>query len=153
MLAGYMLDTDASSHSIGAVLSQLQWGEERVISSASSLLTPAQHRYCITRRELLAVVRLTHQFRHYLLGRRFLLRTDHSSLTWLFRFKNPEGQLARWLEELSQYDFEIEHRAGKRHSNADALSHQGTDDCESCDCYQAGKDVSGLPCHGCSHCQ
>lgn len=105
----YILDTDASSHSIGAVLSQLQWGEERVLTYVSSHLTPAQQRYCVTRRELLAVVRYTCQFRHYLLGRKFLLRTDHGSLTWLFRFKYPEGQLARWLEELSQYDFHIQH--------------------------------------------
>jgi len=69
----YILDTDASNHSIGAVLSQFQWGEERVISYASSHLTPAQQRYCVTRRELLAIVRFTRQFRHLLLGRKFLL--------------------------------------------------------------------------------
>lgn len=61
-----------------------------------------------TRRELLAVIRFTRQFCHYLLGRKFLKQTDHGSLTWLFRFKCPEGQLAHWLEELSRYDFHIE---------------------------------------------
>lgn len=44
----YILDTDASNHGIGAVLSQLQWGEERVITYASTHLTPAQKRYCVT---------------------------------------------------------------------------------------------------------
>ncbi|XP_060758004.1 uncharacterized protein LOC132868818 [Neoarius graeffei] len=149
----FILDTDASSHSVGAVLSQLQWGEERVLTYASSHLTPAQQRYCVTRRELLAVVRFTRQFRHYLLGRKFLLRTDHGSLTWLFRFKYLEGQLARWLEELCQYDFRIEHRAGVKHSNADAMSRQGTGDLDKCDCYQAGKYLSELPCQGCKYCQ
>ncbi|MGL5292594.1 MAG: RNase H-like domain-containing protein [Aeromonas sp.] len=38
----YILDTDASNHCIGAVLSQLKWGEERVITYASAHLTPAQ---------------------------------------------------------------------------------------------------------------
>lgn len=38
------------------------------------------------------------------------------------RFKNPEGQLARWLEILSTYDLTIEYRAGRQHLNADALS-------------------------------
>ncbi|XP_036000896.1 uncharacterized protein LOC118565187 [Fundulus heteroclitus] len=114
----FILDTDASNNSVGAVLSQVQWGEERVLAYASCQLTPAQQRYCVTRRELLAVVRFTRQFRHYLLGRKFLLRTDHGSLTWLFRFKCPEGQLARWLEELSQYDFHIEHRAVVKALNA-----------------------------------
>ncbi|XP_023205547.1 uncharacterized protein LOC106700194 [Xiphophorus maculatus] len=149
----YILDTDASSYSIGAVLSQVQWGEERVISYASNHLTPTQQRYCVTRRELLAIVKYTRQFRHFLLGRKFLLRTDHGSLAWLFRFKHPEGQLARWLEELSQYDFDIEHRSGLQHSNADALSRQATEGSTNCDCYQAGKDVMELPCRGCSHCQ
>ncbi|CAG2214803.1 unnamed protein product [Mytilus edulis] len=54
--------------------------------------------------------------------KRFLIRTDHSSLQWLIRFKNPEGQLARWLEVISSYDKVIKHRPGIRHRNADALS-------------------------------
>ena len=37
-------------------------------------------------------------------------------------FKAPEGQLARWIEQLQQYDFDVHHRAGVSHSNADALS-------------------------------
>ncbi|CAL9699311.1 unnamed protein product [Knipowitschia caucasica] len=147
----FILDTDASNNSVGAVLSQIQWGEERVLTYASSHLSPAQQRYCVTRRELLAVVRFTRQFRHYLLGRKFLLRTDHGSLTWLFRFKCPEGQLARWLEELSQYDFHIEHRAGKQHANADALSRL-PNNMDKCDCYQAGINLSDLPCKGCRYC-
>ncbi|KAI7809323.1 hypothetical protein IRJ41_005269 [Triplophysa rosa] len=148
----FVLDTDASNQSIGAVLSQLQWGKEKVISFASCVLTPAHQRYCVTRKELLAVVRFTRQFRHYLLGSNFILRTDHSSLTWLYRFKRPEGQLARWLEELSQYNFVIEHRPGSHHGNADALSRKTLDE-ESCDCYQAGKELDSLPCKGCRFCQ
>jgi len=97
----FLLDTDASNSGIGAVLSQLQDdGTERVIAYASRLLTKPERRYCVTRRELLAVVTFTQHFRPYLLGRQFLLRTDHGSLTWLWSFKEPEGQLARWLERL-----------------------------------------------------
>ena len=58
--------------------------------------------YRTTRKELLAVVRFTTPFRHFLLGRSFTIRTDHNSLTWLLHFKEPLGQIARWLEELSQ---------------------------------------------------
>lgn len=61
-------------------------------------------------------------FHHYLYGRKFTVRTDHGALRWFLNFKNPEGQMARWLEILSSYDFEIIHRAGKSHSNADSLS-------------------------------
>lgn len=71
-----ILDTDASNFSIGAVLSKEQGQVEKVISYSSRRLGPVQERYCVTRRELLAVVAFCHQYKHYLLGRRFLLRTD-----------------------------------------------------------------------------
>lgn len=118
----YLLDTDASDLGIGAVLSQVQDGKERVIAYASKRLTLQQEKYSVTRRELLAVVTFINHFRHYLLGQKFLLRTDHGSLRWLFDFKDPRGQVARWLEVLAQYDFDIEHRPGTRHQNADGLS-------------------------------
>jgi hypothetical protein len=92
------------------------------VAYGSYILTPEQQNYCVTRRELLAVVRFTRQFRYYLLGRPFVLRTDHSSLTWLMNFKEPQGQLARWMEELSQYNMILRHRPGSKHGNADALS-------------------------------
>ena len=59
----------------------------------------------------------------------FTLHTDHGPLTWLYSMKEPEGQVARWLEKLQVYNFEIVHRKGLRHINADALSR--------------------LPCHQC----
>ena len=57
-----------------------------------------------------------------MLGTTFILCTDHNSLKWLNSFKHPEGQVARWLEKLSEYNFTIEHRPGRKHSNADSLS-------------------------------
>ena len=61
-------------------------------------------------------------YRPYLYGRRFQVRTDHNSLKWLHNFHEPEGQVARWLEVLSEFDFDVLHRPGKKHANADALS-------------------------------
>ncbi|CAG2216203.1 unnamed protein product [Mytilus edulis] len=90
-------------------------------------LDKPQQRYSVTRRELLAVITFIHQFRHYLVGRKFLLRSDHASLRWLFNFKDPQGQLARWLETLSQYNFDIQHRPGVKHQNADSLSRREYD--------------------------
>jgi len=118
----FILDTDASDSGLGAVLSQVHNGCERVVAYAGRSLTKAERRYCVTRKELLAVVFFVKYFKHYLYGRRFLIRTDHSSLKWLLHFKNPEGQLARWIDVLSQYQFEIQHRPGRLHRNADALS-------------------------------
>ena len=74
------------------------------------------------RRELLPVVKFTRQYRSYLLDRRFVLRTDHGSLSWLQSFREPEGQLAHWLEQLQEFDFKVIHRRGIKHINADALS-------------------------------
>ena len=121
------------------------------MSYASKILGPTQRKYCTTRKELLAVIVFTRQFRHYLLGRSFTIRTDHHSLVWLMRFRNLEGQLARWLEELSQYDFQLIHRPGRLHGNADGLSRQ-TSYVDLCDCYRAGCKLSELPCGGCSYC-
>ena len=119
----FILDTDASDCGIGAVLSQVNSdGSECVIAYASRSLSRQEQRYCVTRRELLAVVEFVKHFREYLLGRRFTLRTDHGSLVWLKNFKEPEGQLARWLERLEEYDFTVVHRQGSLHNNADALS-------------------------------
>ena len=116
----FVLETDASDTGIGSVLSQIQDdGTERVIAYASRVLSKPERRYCVTKKELLAVVASVKHFRPYLLGRAFVLRTDHGSLTWLRNFRNPEGQLARWLEE---FDFSIVHRRGRKHGNADALS-------------------------------
>ena len=120
--APYVLDTDASLTGIGAVLSQIVDGQEMVLGYASRTLTKAEQNYCVTRRELLAVVHFTKHYRPYLYGRKFTIRTDHSSLQWLLNFKDPKEQLARWLETLSEYDFTIEHRPGKKHGNADGLS-------------------------------
>jgi len=117
-----LLDSDASDISVGAVLSQTINGIEKPIAFFSKVINEAQRNYCPTRRELLAVVLSLQHFRHYLLGNKVILRTDHHSLKWLKTFKRPEGILARWIETLSEYDYSIEHRPGRLHSNADALS-------------------------------
>ena len=119
----FIVDTDASDLAIGAVLAQVnEDGEEQVIAYASRCLSKAEKNYCVTRRELLAVVTFLQQFKQYLLGRPFMIRSDHGALTWLQNFKEPDGQLARWLEKLQEFQFTIVHRPGRKHNNADALS-------------------------------
>ncbi|GFS52646.1 retrovirus-related Pol polyprotein from transposon 412 [Trichonephila clavipes] len=116
----FILDTDASNESVGAVLSQEIDGQERVIAYWSKCLSKPE-RNCVTRKELLAIVKAIEHFHHYLYGQKFLLRTDHASLTWLMNFRNTEGQVARWIQRLNEYYFDIRHRKGS-HGNADALS-------------------------------
>jgi hypothetical protein len=132
--AMYVLDTDASDRGIGAVLSQLvpvqsedskePKYEERVLAYASKTLSKHERNYCVTRREMLALVWSVRYFRPYLYGREFIARTDHASLQWLRSFKEPEGQVARWLQVLGEYQYSVTHREGQKHGNADGLSRQ-----------------------------
>ena len=101
--APYAIDTDASLTGIGAVLSQVIDGEEYVLDYASRILNKALRNYCATRCELLTVVYFVRHFRPYLYWRKFTVHTDLSSLQWLLNFKEPEGQLTRWMETLSEY--------------------------------------------------
>lgn len=130
----FVFDTDVCDSGIGPVLSQLHEGGEGVVTYASHTLCKTEKNDSTTRKELLAVVVFLKHFQHYLLGRKFLLRTDHSSLHWLNNFKHPEGQLARWLEQLGHFEYEIVHRSGKLHRNADVVSRSVT-------CYTQEKQV------------
>ena len=75
----YILDTDSSDTQISGVLSQVQDGVERVISYGSRTLNKAEKNYCITDKELLAVRHFSEYYRQYLLGRHFLVRSDHQA--------------------------------------------------------------------------
>ena len=123
----FILDTGASGVGIGAVLSQKQNRCEKVIAYASRKLSKTEQNYSVTKRELLAVVHAIKHFKHYLYGKRFTLRTDHGSLRWLYNFKYVQGQLARWLEILGSFNFDIVHRPGSQHRNADAMSRNPID--------------------------
>ena len=130
---------------MGAVLSQLDdQGSEVVIAYASSTLSSSQRSYTATNRECLAVVHFCEHFRHYLLGSRFTLRTDHAALVWLAFFKSPDGMLARWIERLSVFDYEIVHRPGRNHANADAMSRLPQHSLSSCSVL-AAQDVPASP--------
>ena len=131
----YTLTTDASMIGIGTINSQRhQWGE-RIIAYASKPLSKSQRNYSTTKRELLAIVYFTQHFRNYLLGQKFLIVADHRTLTWLYSFKQPEGLLARWIEKLEQFDFEIQLEVGKKIPHADCLSRipQTEDQVKNCD--------------------
>ena len=128
---------------MGSVLSQKQNEHERVIAYYSKSLNKAERAYCVTRRELLAIVASIKHFHHFLVGQKFLIRTDHGALRWLMNFKNPEAQVARWLELLGNYQFEIEHRPGRYHGNADGLSRRPCpeNDCKQCEkMHEKSKD-------------
>uniref|UniRef100_H3A6B2 Gypsy retrotransposon integrase-like protein 1 n=1 Tax=Latimeria chalumnae TaxID=7897 RepID=H3A6B2_LATCH len=114
----FILDTDASNTGVGAILAQPKDGLEHVVGYYSQSLSRAERNCCMTRRELLAIIKAIECFHHLPYGRHFVIWTDHASLQWLLRFQNPEGQIAR----LQQYDFTVVHQPGKKQGKADALS-------------------------------
>jgi len=86
---------------------------ERVIAYYNQAMNWPEQSYCITHKDLLAMLSGMTHFHPYLYGWKFLVRTDHSSLHWLLRFKEPDAQIARLLEKLQQYDVNVAHMAEK----------------------------------------
>src|SRR6266516_4197905 len=118
----FILDVDASDIAAGAVLQQEQEGMEKVIGYASKSFDKHERNYCTTRKELAALVFGLKNYRQYLLGRKFKIRTDHAALQYLKSATELFGQQARWLELICEFDFTLSHRAGLSHGNADGLS-------------------------------
>ena len=130
----FILDTDASFDTIGAVLSQKDtYGRERVIAYGSHKMNKHELGYCVTRKELLAIYYFTQNFKHFLYGKRFLLRTDHKAITFMLNTKNPiTPQFQTWINFLSSLDMRMEYRKGGKHSNADAMSRNSCELCSQC---------------------
>ena len=119
----FILQTDASNRGVGAVLSQRDDDEiERPIAYYSRKLLPREERYSTVEKECLAIRLATHAFRVYLLGKHFLIQTDHRSLKWLHQLKDTNARLTRWSLSLQPYCYTVEYRAGSCNGNADGLS-------------------------------
>ena len=91
----------------------------------SRAMTKAERNYSTYDRELLAIVSAIRHFRRHLLGRRFVLRTDHKPLQYFPVTRDSWGRHARWLAELQLYDFSIQYIEGTQNCVADALSRLG----------------------------
>ena len=118
----FLVYSDASDTAIGGLLGQIQHNKEVVISYWSRQLTKAERNYSAIEREALAAVSTIKEFYPYVYGFSFKLITDHNPLTSLHSLKDVGGRLSRWIIYLQQFDFEVKYRAGKEHTNADALS-------------------------------
>ena len=121
------IHTDACGHGLGAALYQKQNKIDRVIAYASRSLTPGEKNYAATHLECLGVVWAIETFRPYIYGQHFKVVTDHHSLCYLLNLKDPNGQLARWCLRLMPYNFEIVHKSGAAHTDADTLSRYPVD--------------------------
>ena len=117
----FLLSTDASGDGIGAVLSVKRQGQVLPSAYFSRKLTEPEKNYAITELECL---KATEHFGHYLIGRPFLIQTDHKALEALQTSKKLTGRLARWALLMQQYNYKVAFRPGKTHQDADGLSRQ-----------------------------
>ena len=125
----FILETDASDNCIGAAQLQEIEGVKRTIAFLSRKMNDAERNYDTSQKELLAIVKAVEHFRLFLLRTKFKIRTDHAPLTSIKTNANPSRRLARWLDHLSMYTFEIEHKKGTDNLLTDALSRLNIPEC------------------------
>ena len=116
------LYTDASACGAGACLTQVQDGIRKVIAYVSTTFNQAELKYSVLDKELAALRWAIKRFKPFLYGRFFVVYSDHKPLSYLQGMKLLDARLARTLEELGEYDFEIRYVPGSLNQFADALS-------------------------------
>ena len=122
----FIITTDASQMAVSAVLSQVQDGLERPLVCASRKPNKSERVYTTSELELLSIVWATRYIRCYLYGRKFVIRTGHSVLTYLRNIVDNDSHMMNWSLKLSDLDFEVEHRTGRKIGHVDALSRHVT---------------------------
>jgi hypothetical protein len=118
MDADFLVCIDTSKEGLGGVLMK----DERVIAYILRKLRRHEENYMMHDLELLAIVYALKVWRHYLVGRKFELKTDHYGLQHIFMQSDLNARQRRWSELLSEYDFDITYIKGTVNREADALS-------------------------------
>lgn len=77
-------------------------------------------------RKLIGLVTTVKQWRPYLWGRPFIIRSDHYSLKYILDQRLSTIPQHQWVSKLLGYDFQVEYKPGKRNMVADALSRRDT---------------------------
>ena len=118
----YVIHTDASGFATGAVLSQDHGHGLQPIAYLSKKMVDAETRYPVHEQELLAIIHALKSWRHYLMGAKFKVCTDHHSLKYFKTQPQLSGRQSRWKDVIANYDFDIEYIEGKTNIVADGLS-------------------------------
>jgi hypothetical protein len=115
---GFDIYCDACGQGLGCVLMQ----EGHVIAYAFRQLRKHELNYPTHDLELAAIVHALKISRHYIMGTKCKVYTDHKSLKYIFIQKDFNLRQRRWLELIKDYDLEIHYHPGKANLVADALS-------------------------------
>ena len=124
----FTVQTDASGVGLGAVLLQGEAEEQKPVAYISRKLFPRETRYSVVELECLAVKWALETLKYYLMGRDFLLESDHKALQWLGKMKDSNARITRWYLSLQPFQFQIRYRAGKQNPVADFLSRHPSDE-------------------------
>ena len=119
------ISADASSFGLGAVLFQHEEDSWKPVAYASRSMSETERRYAQIEKEALATTWACEKFSDYVLGRRFLIESDHKPLVPLLNTKQLDSmppRILRFRLRLARYDYKVEHVPGKNLHTADALS-------------------------------
>ena len=116
------IKADACQTATGGVLSQEQDGIFRPIAYFSQSLNETERNYDIYDRELLGVMKALKEWRHYVIGRKLEIWTDHKNLEYFMEKRDLNRRQARWSAELADYEYTLHYKTGKSMIKADVLS-------------------------------
>jgi hypothetical protein len=103
--------------------------EGKVVAYASRQLRKHEQNYPTHDLELAAVVLAMKIWRHYMIGNKCQIFTDHKSLKYIFTHKDLNLRQRRWLELIKDYDLDIQYHPRKTNVVADALSRKDRPTC------------------------
>lgn len=118
----FIVTVDACGFGLGAMLSQIQDGKERVIAFESRKLRDTERLWSPHEQEGAALVYALKTWRHYLDGHKFTVYTDHQPLKYLLTQPKLNQRQARWVAQIQSFDLDIIHKPGRLNAVADALS-------------------------------
>lgn len=114
----FVLEIDACGYGVGAVLMQ----EQYPIAFYSKLVGPKYQAKSVYEKILMAICMAIQKWRHYLLGRHFMVRTDQQSLRYIMQQREVGSQYQKWVSKLIGLDFEIQYKPGASNRVEDTLS-------------------------------
>ena len=120
----FRLEIDTSDFATGTVLSMLKDDKWHPVTYSSHTMSPEEHNYPVTDKEMLSVIHSLEQWRHYLDGAKheFEIWNDHMNLQWFMKRQDLNQHQACWAQYLSHFSFKWTHKPGSAMGTADALS-------------------------------